>query len=62
MKTTTIPTNFDAADLPAWARKHQDIVLICQTDLAFRVDVASARTKQMQRYLVKEAKRRAQGE
>ena len=62
MKTTTIPTNFDAADLPAWARKHQGIVLICKTDLAFRVNVASARTKQMQRFLINEAKRRAQGE
>ena len=62
MKTTTISKEFDAADLPAWARKHQGIVLMCKTDLAFRVDVSNARTKQMQRFLINEAKRRALGE
>jgi len=56
----TILIDFNAKDLPAWTRKHQNVIHLCKMNLAFRVNVHDAKTEQMQRQLIAESERHTQ--
>ena len=54
--TTTINVAFDPAALPAWAQRLPAVVARCETDLAYRCDVCSAKTRFMRRLLTDQAR------
>lgn len=58
----TIPTTFDPASLPAWARRHPVVVDLARRDLAFRANIFAVTTgpgaRQMRRFLISEAEAR----
>lgn len=55
--TRTIYVEFDAKDLPAWARKHKEVVWLCERNLSFLINVQSANFADYKRFLKREAKR-----
>lgn len=56
MTATTIITPFDPKALPAWAQRNPAVVARCATDLAYRCNVCSAKTRFVRRLLAKDAK------
>ena len=54
--TTTIPTEFDPTALPAWAQRIPAVVARCETDLGYRCNVCSAKTRFMRRLLTDQAR------
>mgnify|MGYP001566614734 CR=1 FL=1 len=53
-----INTKFDKSALPGWAQNDVRVVEICKRDLAFRCDVARAKTAQIRKLLKREAENR----
>ena len=53
---TTIPTPFDPQALPKWAQRIPAVVEKCRTNLAYRCDVCSAKTRFMRRLLADQAR------
>ena len=54
----TINVQFDPKRLPRWARDNESVVEICKRDLAFRCNVASAKSKALRDTLKREAEAR----
>ena len=54
--TSTIPTEFDPTALPKWAQRIPAVVEKCRTNLAYRCDVCSAKTRFMRRLLADQAR------
>jgi len=52
----TIETEFDPGILPRWARKHGEVVALCENDLAFRCDVFCAKHADYRKALIRKAK------
>jgi hypothetical protein len=52
----TIQVKFDPKSLPAWARKHPEVVELCKINLGFRCDVNSATSAAYRRYLIRFAR------
>lgn len=59
MNTQTIYKSFDVEVLPRWAQNDAAVVALCKRDLAFRINVCSAKTAQLKAMLKREAARRA---
>ena len=56
MKPKTKETFFNAQSLPAWARRDEDVVALCESNLSFRCDVCTAETEETRRDLRKLAR------
>ena len=54
--TTTSNVAFDPAALPAWAQRIPAVVARCKTDLPYRCNVCSAKTRWLRRLLAKDAR------
>ena len=54
--TTTINVAFDPTAIPAWAQRLPAVVARCETDLAYRCNVCSAKTRFVRRLLAKDAR------
>jgi hypothetical protein len=53
----TIETTFDPKSLPRWAQNNPAVVARCERDLAFRVNVINAQTRQYRELLKRDAAR-----
>jgi hypothetical protein len=59
MFTETIYLEFNKDDFPRWARANADVMLVANSDLAYRCNVFSAATRSEKRRLTAEGYRRA---